>query len=67
LVLELRTIDGAGKKYQNFFRIGTVGVFREDGKYVPPVIITNGRSLDGFQPPDFFAQITEILQGKGGV
>ena len=64
LVLELRSIDGAGRKYQNFFRIGTVGVFKEDGTSVRPEVILNGTSLNAFESIDFFRQTAAILAGK---
>ena len=64
LVLELRTIDGAGKKYQNFFRIGTFGVTKGGGKPVRPDVILNGKSLNGFESMDFFRQVTAILAEK---
>jgi hypothetical protein len=64
LVLELRAIDGAGQKHQNFFRIGTVGVFKEGGKSGRPDIILNGNSLNALESTDFFRQTAAILAGK---
>ena len=63
LFLEVRAIDGFGKNYQNFFRIGTVTVFREGGQYVRAEVITNTKPLDAFET-DTLAQVIEELITK---
>lgn len=61
LFLEIQSIDGFGKTYQNFYRIGTVAVFQENGKYVRPMVITNGKSLDAFEPDTLTAIMSELM------
>lgn len=62
LFLELHSIDGFGKSHQNFYRIGTVTVFHENSKYVRPLVITNGRSLDAFAADTLMPMMLEIMK-----
>jgi hypothetical protein len=64
LFVEIRTVDGLGKTHQNFFRIGTVGVYKENGKYVRPYVITQTKPLDALQDSDFAAQIADGFSDK---
>ena len=64
LFLELRSIDGFSRTNQNYFRVGTVTVFREDGKYVRALVIINGRSLDAFEA-DALPRLMMELMRKG--
>ena len=63
LVLEVQSIDGLGKKYDSFFRVGTLTVSRENGAYVRPLVVTDSRSLDAFEPGTMIA-LTQDLMNK---
>jgi hypothetical protein len=64
LFLEVRATDGLGKNHHNIIRVGKVGVFKENGKYVRPYVITNSDVLDAFTEDDVFSYLKAELKRK---
>lgn len=64
LFLEVRAIDGSGKEHHNIVKVGKVGVFKENGNYLRPYVITNSNVVDAFTEADVFGYLSKELKKR---